>query len=236
MLISSILAMSLCLIWGYGGILSLGQASFYCIRRICLRHRRHQSHRVEREHASGASCGHRCAGAACRRARPDDVLQPPAGRLCRDPHSCGLAAARPLHAPDRRSVLHHRQGCTRRHERLAPGGRRRSRRPRPDIRIWRLHRRVRRAQRCFYWVVLAITIAVYHRPSLAGELELRVHPHRLPRGSRSHRNAGIRYPLGPALCVLPVGRNREDCPARCIRHGALTSTPMASASRRTFSS
>lgn len=31
MLISSILAMSLCLIWGYGGILSLGQASFYCI-------------------------------------------------------------------------------------------------------------------------------------------------------------------------------------------------------------
>jgi len=30
-LISSILAMSLCLIWGYGGILSLGQASFYCI-------------------------------------------------------------------------------------------------------------------------------------------------------------------------------------------------------------
>ncbi len=31
MLISSILAMSLCVIWGYGGILSLGQASFYCI-------------------------------------------------------------------------------------------------------------------------------------------------------------------------------------------------------------
>lgn len=31
MLISSILAMSLCLVWGYGGILSLGQASFYCI-------------------------------------------------------------------------------------------------------------------------------------------------------------------------------------------------------------
>lgn len=31
MLISSILAMSLCLIWGYAGILSLGQASFYCI-------------------------------------------------------------------------------------------------------------------------------------------------------------------------------------------------------------
>ncbi len=30
-LISCILAMSLCLIWGYGGILSLGQASFYCI-------------------------------------------------------------------------------------------------------------------------------------------------------------------------------------------------------------
>lgn len=29
--ISSMLAMSLCLIWGYGGILSLGQASFYCI-------------------------------------------------------------------------------------------------------------------------------------------------------------------------------------------------------------
>ena len=31
MLISAILAMSLCLIWGYCGILSLGQASFYCI-------------------------------------------------------------------------------------------------------------------------------------------------------------------------------------------------------------
>lgn len=31
MLISAILAMSLCLIWGFGGILSLGQASFYCI-------------------------------------------------------------------------------------------------------------------------------------------------------------------------------------------------------------
>ena len=31
MMISAILAMSLCLIWGYCGILSLGQASFYCI-------------------------------------------------------------------------------------------------------------------------------------------------------------------------------------------------------------
>lgn len=31
LLISAILAMSLCLIWGYCGILSLGQASFYCI-------------------------------------------------------------------------------------------------------------------------------------------------------------------------------------------------------------
>jgi ABC-type branched-subunit amino acid transport system permease subunit len=30
-LISAILAMSLCLIWGYCGILSLGQAAFYCI-------------------------------------------------------------------------------------------------------------------------------------------------------------------------------------------------------------
>jgi ABC-type branched-subunit amino acid transport system permease subunit len=30
-LISTILAMSLCLIWGYCGILSLGQAAFYCI-------------------------------------------------------------------------------------------------------------------------------------------------------------------------------------------------------------
>ncbi|CAN7705866.1 branched-chain amino acid ABC transporter permease [Aminobacter sp. LjRoot7] len=30
-LISSILALSLCLIWGYCGILSLGQAAFYCI-------------------------------------------------------------------------------------------------------------------------------------------------------------------------------------------------------------
>jgi branched-chain amino acid transport system permease protein len=31
LLISAILAMSLCLIWGYCGILSLGQASFYCV-------------------------------------------------------------------------------------------------------------------------------------------------------------------------------------------------------------
>ena len=31
MMISAILAMSLCLIWGYAGILSLGQASLYCI-------------------------------------------------------------------------------------------------------------------------------------------------------------------------------------------------------------
>ena len=31
MMISAILAMSLCLIWGYAGILSLGQASFYCV-------------------------------------------------------------------------------------------------------------------------------------------------------------------------------------------------------------
>ena len=31
MLISALLAMSLCLIWGYCGILSLGQAAFYCV-------------------------------------------------------------------------------------------------------------------------------------------------------------------------------------------------------------
>ena len=112
-LIMAILALSLALIWGYGGILCFGQSAFFRPWRLHLRDRDVQ---FRRKHASVPACDH-SAGGVCGAAWIFHVLRPHRRGLSRRHHADGDLDPVQFRQFHGRAGIPHRRGAARRIQR-----------------------------------------------------------------------------------------------------------------------
>ena len=206
------LALGLCVMWGFCGILSLGQGAFlglggyaYGIAGINF---------IESHGHTWAALGHRArrAGGGRGPARLHHVLREAQGRLRGDPDAGRDAPAGDVSEPDRGPGLVHRRRSPWRKQRPRALLRRHPRAAGARLRLRRRHR-VQRPHAGILLPHLRPRGGRLSRAALARELQGRPGDDRDPRGRRAHRGAGLRHPPDPARRVLPGRLSR-----RALRH------------------